>query len=51
VTLASLVLKPNGARTEVSYTEQIVFLDGKDGKAQRRLGTEKLHFFWRSRKC
>jgi uncharacterized protein YndB with AHSA1/START domain len=43
VTLSSLVLQPNGARTDVSYTEQIVFLDGRDGTAERTHGTE-LHF-------
>lgn len=40
VTLSSLELVPDGDRTQVSYTEQIVFLDGKDGTADRRRGTE-----------
>lgn len=39
VTLASLQLDPQGAGTRVAYTEQIVFLDGKDGTADRRHGT------------
>jgi uncharacterized protein YndB with AHSA1/START domain len=39
VTLSSLTLEPEGARTKVSYTEQIVFLDGKDGTASRERGT------------
>lgn len=42
VTLATLVLQANGARTEVSYTEQIAYLDGTDGTAQRQHGTEYL---------
>jgi uncharacterized protein YndB with AHSA1/START domain len=40
VTLATLVLMPKGARTDVTYTEQIAFLDGNDGTAQRKEGTE-----------
>jgi uncharacterized protein YndB with AHSA1/START domain len=40
VTLSSLVLEPDGERTRVSYTEQIVFLDGQDGTVSRRHGTE-----------
>jgi hypothetical protein len=40
VTLATLVLQANGARTEVSYTEQIAYLDGTDGTAQRQHGTD-----------
>ena len=40
VTLSSLTLEPEGGRTHVSYTEQIVFLDGRDGTADRRGGTE-----------
>jgi uncharacterized protein YndB with AHSA1/START domain len=40
VTLSSLELEAEGAGTRVSYTEQIVFLDGKDGTADRRQGTE-----------
>lgn len=43
VTLASLELTPDGARTRVAYTEQIVFLDGRDGTAGRKHGTE-LHY-------
>jgi len=39
VTLSSLELEPQGDGTLVSYTEQIVFLDGKDGTADRRHGT------------
>lgn len=40
VTLASLELEAEGEGTRVSYTEQIVFLDGKVGTADRRRGTE-----------
>jgi uncharacterized protein YndB with AHSA1/START domain len=40
VTLATLVLRANGTRTDVSYTEQIAFLDGSNGTAQRKEGTE-----------
>lgn len=40
VTLSSLFIEPEGARTRVVYTEQIVFLDGKDGTAGRKHGTE-----------
>lgn len=39
VTLSSLELEPEGGGTRVSYTEQIVFLDGRDGTADRRHGT------------
>lgn len=40
VTLSSLLLEKEGRGTHVSYAEQIVFLDGKDGTASRRHGTE-----------
>ncbi len=40
VTLSSLFIEPDGARTRVAYTEQIVFLDGEDGTASRKHGTE-----------
>jgi uncharacterized protein YndB with AHSA1/START domain len=40
VTLSSLQLEPDGERTRISYTEQIVFLDGRDGTADRKHGTE-----------
>jgi uncharacterized protein YndB with AHSA1/START domain len=40
VTLSSLVLQPEAGRTHVSYTEQIVFIDGRDGTADRQHGTE-----------
>lgn len=40
VTLSSLNIVPEGERTRVSYTEQIAFLDGQDGTASRRHGTE-----------
>jgi uncharacterized protein YndB with AHSA1/START domain len=40
VTLSSLDIVPEGDRTRVSYTEQIVFMDGKDGVEMRRNGTE-----------
>ena len=38
-TLASLTLAPEGGRTHVAYTEQIVFIDGADGTESRRHGT------------
>jgi uncharacterized protein YndB with AHSA1/START domain len=41
VTLSSLDLEPDGGRTRVSYTEQIVFMDGQDGIEKRREGTEQ----------
>ncbi|MEE2692795.1 MAG: SRPBCC domain-containing protein [Pseudomonadota bacterium] len=40
VTLSSLFIEPDGAHTRVAYTEQIVFLNGEDGTASRRHGTE-----------
>jgi uncharacterized protein YndB with AHSA1/START domain len=40
VTLSSLELGAEGTGTRLSYTEQIVFLDGKDGTDDRRHGTE-----------
>jgi uncharacterized protein YndB with AHSA1/START domain len=40
VTLSSLTIEPDGKKTNVSYTEQIVFLDGEDGTASRHHGTE-----------
>jgi uncharacterized protein YndB with AHSA1/START domain len=40
VTLSSLRLQPEKGTTHVSYTEQIVFLDGRDGTADRKHGTE-----------
>ncbi|ACK51737.1 Activator of Hsp90 ATPase 1 family protein [Methylocella silvestris BL2] len=39
VTLSSLILEPEASGTALSYTEQIVFLDGKDGTESRRHGT------------
>jgi len=39
VTLSSLVLQPENGGTRVSYTEQIVFIDGTDGTASREHGT------------
>jgi uncharacterized protein YndB with AHSA1/START domain len=41
VTLSSLDIEPDGDRTRVSYTEQIVFMDGQDGLEKRRDGTEQ----------
>lgn len=43
ITLASLTLTPRAGGTRAAYTEQIVFLDGSDGTAQRVEGTEE-HF-------
>lgn len=40
VTLSSLVLRGEAGRTHVSYTEQIVFIDGRDGSSDRQHGTE-----------
>lgn len=40
VTLSSLLVEPAGEMTHVAYTEQIVFLDGRDGTESRRHGTE-----------
>jgi uncharacterized protein YndB with AHSA1/START domain len=40
VALCSLLLEPSGAGTRLSYTEQIIFLDGHDGTADRQHGTE-----------
>ncbi len=39
ITLSSLTLEAENSRTAVSYTEQIVFLDGQDGTESRRHGT------------
>lgn len=39
VTLSSLEIEPEGAGVRVAYTEQIVFLDGKDGVEGRKNGT------------
>lgn len=43
VTLSSLFLESAGSGTRMLYTEQIVFLDGRDGTADRRHGTELQH--------
>ena len=40
ITLSSLDLRTEGEQTRVSYTEQIVFMDGQDGVDMRRGGTE-----------
>ncbi|MDJ0450994.1 MULTISPECIES: hypothetical protein [Methylocystis] len=40
VTLSSLDLQSDGGKTHVSYTEQIVLMDGKDGVEMRCGGTE-----------
>ena len=40
ITLSSLDLEGDGDGTRVSYTEQIVFMDGQDGIEKRREGTE-----------
>lgn len=39
VGLSSLLVEPDGACTRISYTEQIVFLDGRDGTAGQKHGT------------
>jgi uncharacterized protein YndB with AHSA1/START domain len=41
ITLATLVLEAAGGKTHVTYTEQIAFLDGNDGTADRQRGTEQ----------
>ena len=40
VTLSSLALQGEAGGTRVSYTEQIVFIDGRDGTRDRQHGTE-----------
>ena len=42
VTMSSLVLQAEAHHTHVSYTEQIVFIDGRDGTADRQRGTEPM---------
>jgi uncharacterized protein YndB with AHSA1/START domain len=43
ITLSSLLLQPVGKATRVSYSEQILFVDGRENLAGRQEGTE-LHF-------
>jgi DNA-binding transcriptional ArsR family regulator len=40
VTLSSLFLQPEASRTHLSYTEQIVFIDGRYGTSDRQHGTD-----------
>lgn len=40
ITLASLLLRPEGKGTAVAYTEQIAFLDDREAVALRQDGTE-----------
>ena len=42
VTLSSLTLQSEGRKTQVLYTEQIVFIDGQDGTESREHGTARL---------
>jgi uncharacterized protein YndB with AHSA1/START domain len=42
VSLSTVELRPDGDGTRLSFTEQGVFLDGHDGVAERRHGTEEL---------
>lgn len=42
VSLATIELTPQGSKTLLRITEQGVFIDGEDGNAQRREGTEYL---------
>jgi uncharacterized protein YndB with AHSA1/START domain len=42
VSLATVELKPEGAGTRLTYTEQGAFLDGYDTPAQREQGTREL---------
>jgi uncharacterized protein YndB with AHSA1/START domain len=39
VSLATIELTPQGARTALRFTEQAVFVDGQDGNDSRRHGT------------
>lgn len=40
--LATIELSPSGKGTKMLFTEHTVYLDGKDGSADRRAGTEEL---------
>jgi uncharacterized protein YndB with AHSA1/START domain len=42
VSLATIELTPQGAKTALRITEQAVFIDGKDGNESRREGTKQL---------
>lgn len=42
VSLATIELTPRGDRTALRITEQGVFINGEDGNAERRRGTEYL---------
>ncbi|WP_437963847.1 SRPBCC family protein [Sorangium sp. So ce260] len=42
VSIATVELRPEGARTRLVYTEQGVFLDGHDNAKQREAGTRDL---------
>lgn len=42
VSLTTIELKPKGAETQLTFTEQGVFLDGYDNPAQRETGTRNL---------
>jgi uncharacterized protein YndB with AHSA1/START domain len=42
VSLATIALVPDGSGTKLVFTEQGVFLDGKDGTESRRHGTDWL---------
>jgi hypothetical protein len=39
VSLATVELRPAGAGTRLTFTEQVVFLDGYDNAAEREEGT------------
>ncbi len=39
VSLASVVIRPHESGSRMIFTEQAVFLDGKDGAASRQRGT------------
>jgi uncharacterized protein YndB with AHSA1/START domain len=41
VTLTTIELEPAASHTRITYTEQIAFLDGSDGTAERRQDTDQ----------
>jgi uncharacterized protein YndB with AHSA1/START domain len=40
LSLVTVVFEPRGQRTHMTFTEQVVFLDGHGEAAERREGTE-----------
>lgn len=43
VSLGAILLEPNGAKTKVIYEEHVVFVDGANGTASRKEGSEELY--------